>query len=190
MSFNQQEQRPVDLEDHLAKWYKSVGKDGIERFFTRMRRDHFLSKEFQQKCEDACNQNLDANESQNAFVFDDEVFSLSQMDSGAVTIWRGEARFPLRKPVTLPPKWNQTTFDNKGGFSKGSYNKGGYNKGGGGNRSYPVLVQGATNEPVIRCSPEQAKDYFTQGYVQVVTAQPTYNTYDEEEVTLFKPVKV
>ena len=119
-----QQQKTPDLQDELADWYKSVGKDGTVRYYTRMREDHLKDVGFKNKSVDACNNNLQAGETQSSWEYQKEKFGLSQMDNGAVTIWRGGSPFPSSKSITLPPRWGQQTISGGkgGGYQKKSYN--------------------------------------------------------------------
>ena len=132
-----QQQKTPDLNDELADWYKSVGKDGTVRYYTRMREDHLKDIGFKNKSVDACNNNLQAGETQTTWDYKGEKFGLSQMDNGAVTIWRGGSPFPSNKPITLPPKWGQQTFS---GGKGGGYQKKPFTPA-------KVVVQGAIKNP-------------------------------------------
>lgn len=171
------QQKPIDHEDNLAKWYKSQGQN--PRFYTKMREDHINSDEFKTCLVKACKNDFpraetqDEQQAQNAFVFDNQTYSLSEFN-GTVTVWQGPStKAPANKDI-LPAKWGQKSFG-----------------GGGGKGPYKAIVQNAAQDfEYVTLEDAQERTKAGSEFVLAI-GEKRYNEEEEqEEVLIYKPVKI
>ncbi len=161
--------KPFDLEDNLAKWWKS--KNG--KRYTSVREANFIDPKFKDKVVDACNKNFSGEgESQKGFNYDGQTFSLS-LFNGNVMLWEGASIKTDAPDVKLPENFFKKAF-------------------GGGGKNYLQVVQGAAQAPAEFLPFETAVEKATpESGLAIFHTSTRFN--EETGVTEYlvaKPVKV